>query len=55
MFCDRSDDEKCSPRLSSLFGKSASVARVVRVPNFLGAALMLGRLGVLLLFVSRGM
>jgi formate hydrogenlyase subunit 4 len=29
--------------------------RVFRVPNFLGAALMLGLLGVLLLFVSRGM
>jgi hypothetical protein len=28
---------------------------VFRVPNFLGAALMLGLLGVLLLFVSRGM
>jgi hypothetical protein len=29
--------------------------RVFRVPNFLGAALMLGLLGVLLLFVSKGM
>jgi formate hydrogenlyase subunit 4 len=29
--------------------------RVFRVPNFLGVALMLGLLGVLLLFVSRGM
>jgi formate hydrogenlyase subunit 4 len=29
--------------------------RVFRVPNFLGAALMLGLLGVLLLFVSQGM
>jgi hypothetical protein len=29
--------------------------RVFRVPNFLGAALMLGLLGVLLLFVSTGM
>jgi formate hydrogenlyase subunit 4 len=29
--------------------------RIFRVPNFLGAALMLGLLGVLLLFVSRGM
>ena len=28
--------------------------RVFRVPDFLGAALMLGILGVLLLFVSRG-
>jgi formate hydrogenlyase subunit 4 len=29
--------------------------RVFRVPNYLGAALMLGLLGVLLLFVSQGM
>jgi hypothetical protein len=29
--------------------------RVFRVPSFLGAALMLGLLGVLLRFVSRGM
>jgi formate hydrogenlyase subunit 4 len=29
--------------------------RVFRVPDFLGTALMLGLLGVLLLFVSRGM
>jgi hypothetical protein len=29
--------------------------RVFRVPNFLGAALMLSLLGVLLLFVSGGM
>jgi hypothetical protein len=28
---------------------------VFRVPNFIGGALMLGLLGVLLLFVSRGM
>jgi formate hydrogenlyase subunit 4 len=34
---------------------SAAKMRVFRVPNFLGAALMLGLLGVLLLFVSRGM
>jgi formate hydrogenlyase subunit 4 len=29
--------------------------RIFRVPNFLGAAFMFGLLGVLLLFVSRGM
>jgi hypothetical protein len=29
--------------------------RVFRVPNFLGIALMLGLLGVLLRFVSEGM
>jgi formate hydrogenlyase subunit 4 len=34
---------------------SIAKMRVFRVPNFLGAALMLGLLGVLLLFVSRGM
>jgi formate hydrogenlyase subunit 4 len=34
---------------------TVSKMRVFRVPNFLGAALMLGLLGVLLLFVSRGM
>jgi len=34
---------------------STAKMRVFRVPNFLGAALMLGFLGVLLLFVSRGM
>jgi formate hydrogenlyase subunit 4 len=34
---------------------SVAKMRVFRVPNFLGAALMLGLLGVLLLFVSRGM
>jgi len=34
---------------------SVAKMRVFRVPNFLGAALMLGLLCVLLLFVSRGM
>ncbi|HVY16887.1 MAG TPA: NADH-quinone oxidoreductase subunit H [Rhodopila sp.] len=34
---------------------SIAKMRVFRVPNFLGAALMLSLLGVLLLFVSRGM
>jgi formate hydrogenlyase subunit 4 len=34
---------------------SVAKMRVFRVPNFLGAALMLGLLAVLLLFVSRGM
>jgi formate hydrogenlyase subunit 4 len=34
---------------------SIAKMRVFRVPNFLGAALMLGLLGVLLLFVSRGL
>ena len=34
---------------------SIAKARVFRVPNFLGAALMLSLLGVLLLFVSGGM
>jgi formate hydrogenlyase subunit 4 len=34
---------------------SIAKMRVFRVPNFLGAALMLALLGVLLLFVSRGM
>ncbi len=34
---------------------SVAKMRVFRVPNFLGAALMLGLLGVLLLFVSKGM
>jgi formate hydrogenlyase subunit 4 len=34
---------------------SVAKMRVFRVPNFLGAAMMLGLLAVLLLFVSRGM
>jgi formate hydrogenlyase subunit 4 len=38
-----------------VFEQSIAKMRVFRVPNFLGAALMLGLLGVLLLFVSRGM
>lgn len=38
-----------------VFETSIAKMRVFRVPNFLGAALMLSLLGVLLLFVSRGM
>jgi formate hydrogenlyase subunit 4 len=38
-----------------IFETSIAKMRVFRVPDFLGAALMLGILGVLLLFVSRGM
>jgi formate hydrogenlyase subunit 4 len=38
-----------------VFETSIAKMRVFRVPNFLGAALMLGLLGVLLRFVSRGM
>ena len=38
-----------------VFETSTAKMRVFRVPNFLGAALMLGLLGVLLLFVSQGM
>ncbi len=41
--------------LLGVFELSIAKMRVFRVPNFLGAALMLGLLGVLLLFVSRGM
>ena len=37
------------------FEMSIAKMRVFRLPNFVGAALMLGLLGVLLLFVSRGM
>jgi formate hydrogenlyase subunit 4 len=37
------------------FETSIAKMRVFRVPNFLGAAFMLGLLGVLLLFVSQGM
>jgi formate hydrogenlyase subunit 4 len=39
--------------LLSLFETSIAKMRVFRVPEFLGAALMLGLLGTLLLFVSR--
>jgi formate hydrogenlyase subunit 4 len=38
----------------AVFETAIAKMRVFRVPNFLGAALMLGLLGVLLLFVSRG-
>ena len=41
--------------LLGVFEMSIAKARVFRVPNFLGAALMLSLLGVLLLFVSGGM
>jgi formate hydrogenlyase subunit 4 len=41
--------------LLGVFEMSIAKMRVFRVPNFLGAALMLGLLGVLLLFVSEGM
>jgi formate hydrogenlyase subunit 4 len=41
--------------LLALLETAVAKMRVFRVPNFLGAALMLGFLGVLLLFVSRGM
>jgi formate hydrogenlyase subunit 4 len=41
--------------LLGVFEISIAKMRVFRVPNFLGAALMLGLLGVLLLFVSQGM
>jgi formate hydrogenlyase subunit 4 len=41
--------------LLGVFEVSIAKMRVFRVPNFLGAAFMLGLLGVLLLFVSQGM
>lgn len=40
--------------LLAVFETSVAKMRVFRVPDFLGAALMLGLLGTLLLFVSRG-
>ena len=39
--------------LLALFETSIAKMRVFRVPDFIGIALMLGLLGVLLLFVSR--
>jgi formate hydrogenlyase subunit 4 len=39
----------------AIFETSIAKMRVFRVPDFLGAALMLGLLGTLLLFVSRGL
>jgi formate hydrogenlyase subunit 4 len=39
--------------LLSVFEASLAKMRVFRVPDFLGIALMLGLLGMLLLFVSR--
>ncbi|MEO8455900.1 MAG: NADH-quinone oxidoreductase subunit H [Sphingomicrobium sp.] len=41
--------------LLAVFETAVAKMRVFRVPDFLGAALMLGSLGALLLFVSRGM
>lgn len=41
--------------LLAIFETAIAKMRVFRVPEFLGAALMLGFLGVLLLFVSRGL
>ena len=41
--------------LLGIFEMSIAKMRVFRVPNFLGIALMLGLLGVLLRFVSEGM
>jgi formate hydrogenlyase subunit 4 len=41
--------------LLALFETSIAKMRVFRVPEFLGAALMLGLLGTLLLFVSKGL
>jgi formate hydrogenlyase subunit 4 len=41
--------------LLALFETSVAKMRVFRVPEFLGAALMLGLLGTLLLFVSRSL
>src|ERR1700738_2078866 len=41
--------------LLALFETSIAKMRVFRVPEFLGAALMLGLLATLLLFVSRGL
>ena len=39
----------------AVFETAIAKMRVFRVPTFLGAALMLGLLGALLLFVSRGL
>jgi formate hydrogenlyase subunit 4 len=41
--------------LLALFETAIAKMRVFRVPEFLGAALMLGLLATLLLFVSRGL
>jgi formate hydrogenlyase subunit 4 len=41
--------------LLALLETSIAKMRVFRVPEFLGAALMLGLLGALLLFVSRSL
>jgi formate hydrogenlyase subunit 4 len=45
----------CGAVALGVFETAIAKMRVFRVPNFLGAALMLGLLGVLLLFVSLGM
>jgi formate hydrogenlyase subunit 4 len=41
--------------LLAVFETATAKMRVFRVPDFLGAALMLGLLGTLLLFVSRSL
>jgi formate hydrogenlyase subunit 4 len=41
--------------LLGVFESAIAKMRVFRVPNLLGAALMLGLLGTLLLYVSRGL
>jgi formate hydrogenlyase subunit 4 len=41
--------------LLAVFETAVAKMRVFRVPEFLGAALMLGFLGTLLLFVSRSL
>jgi formate hydrogenlyase subunit 4 len=41
--------------LLALFETAIAKMRLFRVPDFLGAALMLGLLGVLLLFMSRSL
>ena len=45
----------CERVLLALFETATAKMRVFRVPDFLGAALMLGLLGTLLLFVSRSL
>lgn len=45
----------CGGFLLAIFETSIAKMRVFRVPDFLGAALMLGLLGTLLLFVSRSL
>jgi formate hydrogenlyase subunit 4 len=45
----------CGGVLLAFFETATAKMRVFRVPQFLGMALMLGLLGALLLFVSRGL